>query len=259
MIAPKSILFGFILFSLTACMKLPIYHAQNKTDQSQLDKAMQGYDKDNEISWAVHQDLDYFELHLRTEDKTSMLKILNSGMTIYLDPTGKKKKNISVQFPLEKDEKAINTRDQRSSSILRKQNGIQKLVNNLNPTFIFENQGELSNLNSTNTNEGIEVQVYLENESSLHYKLRVSKKEFLTANTSIENSFSLGIFSNGQSNLKGPNLMETSNNRRPNNSITRNPRGQNSRMGNPSGRSRQMRPDLERLALPINIWFKVTL
>ncbi len=262
----KHILVGISLAGLVSCVNLPVYQAYYATDLSEENKGMQGYDQNSKISWALKQDADYFNLHLRTDDRASILKLLNAGTTIYLDPTGKKKKSISVQYPLKRDKQKNKggsmqtdiSAPNRLISRKSKNNDLQKLLHNLDQRLVYTHFGNSDTLDYSQFNSGIDLSLFIEGNQTFHYKLRIEKQKFLKGDFAHTDNFSLGIISNGMDPANGPRSMEVSNSMRTNNPINRNSRN----MGNSPRMQRNghaNRPDFNAISTPINIWFKVNL
>ncbi len=261
----KSILIGFCLVSLISCMKLPIYHAQHNSELLTVRNGMQGYDRDSKISWSLQQDETYFELHFQTADKTSILKLLNSGTNIFFDPSGKKKRNISFQYPLKsdgnKEAQSMHTNitgPNRLNSRKYKNNGLQKLLRNLDQRILFQNQGSQEVSDYKNQGDGIYVKLFFEDSETLNYTLRIPKDKIFSGEFSESESFSLGIIADGLTAGDGPKSVRVPMGNRTNNTISRNNRASRNSTGMRPPMSGN-RPDISTMSNPINIWFKVDL
>ena len=58
------------------------------------------YDSKSEIFYYIDSDQDNIYVYLRFMDETLQKKVLLYGMQIYLDPRNKKKKNLSIKYPI---------------------------------------------------------------------------------------------------------------------------------------------------------------
>ncbi len=258
------------LLSLNSCINLPIYKAHYAQEFSQEVNGMQGYDKESKITWALQQNEDFFELHFQTDDKTSILRLLQSGTNIYLDPTGKKKRNISIEYPLKSEapksevSNSMETNFSRPNrTISRKsKSGMQKMLNTLNQQIIFNHNGTTEILDYKNQGSRLYIHVYYEDENTLHYIIRVPKSEFLNGEYEHATQFSLGLIANGIAPSSGPNSMRAPSMNNTNQNISRNGGSRGGSRGGSPGMRGSMggnRPNLDRLTTPINIWFTVDL
>jgi len=85
------------LFS--ACASLPKYQAIEKDNLD--NKSVSGhYDIKSKVLYSVRHDSSNVYLVLSTSDFGSQFKIINQGLTVYIDETGKKKKGKYWTYPV---------------------------------------------------------------------------------------------------------------------------------------------------------------
>ncbi|PZF71974.1 hypothetical protein [Taibaiella soli] len=59
------------------------------------------YDEKAKIGYVVTNDKDNLYVTMQTGDRMTIMKILRNGMTLWIDTSGKKAQNISVNYPME--------------------------------------------------------------------------------------------------------------------------------------------------------------
>lgn len=59
------------------------------------------YDADAKIGYVVTNDKDNLYVTMETGDRMTIMKILRRGMTLWIDTSGKKSQNISINYPME--------------------------------------------------------------------------------------------------------------------------------------------------------------
>lgn len=84
---------------LQGCASLPKITAITKSDTEISGYSVQ-YDSENKLKYNVEHDSANVYLHLSTSDYSSQVKILNFGLTVYIDETGRKKNGKYFTFPL---------------------------------------------------------------------------------------------------------------------------------------------------------------
>jgi hypothetical protein len=88
---------GLLLFS--ACASLPQYAALQKTNDKMFEFSGH-YDAESNIRYTVEHDSANVYLALKTSNFNTQVKILSRGLTVYIDETGKKKKEKYWTYPL---------------------------------------------------------------------------------------------------------------------------------------------------------------
>ena len=87
---------GLLLFS--ACASLPQYAALQKTSDEMYEFSGH-YDAESNIRYTVEHDSANVYLALKTTNFNTQIKILSRGLTVYIDETGKKKKEKYWTYP----------------------------------------------------------------------------------------------------------------------------------------------------------------
>ncbi|MGE0021450.1 MAG: hypothetical protein AB7S72_17375 [Draconibacterium sp.] len=95
-------IYSFLALSialLQGCASLPKITAVTKGEAETTGYSGQ-YDSESKLRYSVEYDSANVYLYISTADFSSQVKILNFGLTIYIDETGKKKKEKYITFPL---------------------------------------------------------------------------------------------------------------------------------------------------------------
>ncbi|MEP0212959.1 MAG: hypothetical protein ABJD66_07085 [Cellulophaga sp.] len=93
--------------------------------------------REDNVEYKVILDGENLYLTLRTEFKETMQSMLHRGYTIYFDVKGKKKKNVSIQYPLKGERPEKRARPERGEGKVRGENSnekapdIAKMIENL--------------------------------------------------------------------------------------------------------------------------------
>ncbi|QEM07487.1 hypothetical protein DIU31_029770 [Mucilaginibacter rubeus] len=58
------------------------------------------YNEENKLNYALANDKDYLYAAIRISDRLDKMKVLNAGITLSIDPKGKKKDSFMLTFPL---------------------------------------------------------------------------------------------------------------------------------------------------------------
>lgn len=146
-------------------------------------------------------------LTLRTEFKETMQSMLHRGYTIYFDIKGKKKKNVSIQYPLKAERPEKGARPERGERRENRENSeqkgpdIAKMIENLPKKANYSYFDSSEDFNLDMNNLGIVMNYsYSENEEEgpvleYHLKIPASKISTETGNLS---KLSIGIVSTKQ-------------------------------------------------------------
>src|SRR6056297_2200958 len=90
------LLSGLLFFS--ACAGLPQYAALQKTN-TKFPEFSGHYDAESNIRYTIEHDSANVYLTLMTTNFNSQVKILSRGLTVYIDESGKKKKDKYWSYP----------------------------------------------------------------------------------------------------------------------------------------------------------------
>lgn len=86
--------FSLVLITLSGCARLPVYDAKSMDQINDLD-----YFADN-IKHDVFRDGENLVLVMEVPDVTTQMKIINFGLTVWVDKNGKKKKENGIVYPM---------------------------------------------------------------------------------------------------------------------------------------------------------------
>jgi len=88
----------FMVFSLNGCSKKPIEKSY-WSDNGQSLPSFSVTDKDTGINWTVANDSTYLFVSFDTNNREIQRMVMFRGITLYLDPNGKRKKDIYLRYP----------------------------------------------------------------------------------------------------------------------------------------------------------------
>jgi len=141
----------------------------------------------------------YVTLH--TEFKETMLSMLHRGYTIYFDVKGKKKKNVSIQYPLKTERLEKGTRPERGERIGNgEQNGpdINKMLENLPKMANYTSYDSSQDFNLDLNSLGIEMNYSYEESTEvgpiLEYHLKIPASKIVMENEDLS-KLSIGVVS----------------------------------------------------------------
>ncbi len=136
------------------------------------------YIKD-QVIYSSSMDAENIYVELSTDDKSTMLSMLHRGFYVYFDVKGKKKKNVSVQYPSEivpaprqagrnnGSNGNLETQAQKGPNMLVMLDELPRMARYTNFDFVEEFHLDLNNL-------GIVI-AYSAEDDQLHYKLKMPK------------------------------------------------------------------------------------
>jgi hypothetical protein len=94
----KAYLFpGIMLVLLTGCASLPLLDMGK--DQLE-DQKHYYYDVDSKIAYSINKDDHNIYISLKSDNETTIRSLFRQGLYIYLDPNGRKSKDIYFNYPL---------------------------------------------------------------------------------------------------------------------------------------------------------------
>lgn len=94
----SGVLVLFMVFNLSGCSKKPIEKSYWSENGQSL-PSFSGTDKDTGINWTIANDSTYLFLSLNTNNREIQRMVMFRGITLYLDPSGRKKKDIYLRYP----------------------------------------------------------------------------------------------------------------------------------------------------------------
>ena len=208
-------------------------------------QSYQGANSTYYLSWNVYNDDKHLYIDLTTGNRTSIMKIIRTGFTVYVDETGKKSTQRYVQYPVERQKTIERERKgggQRGRTAgERRSPDIGKMLEKLPQKVKLSTlKGEIQT--TTDALEKYTFQLALGDNEQLLYTLAIPLEDILTHSGISE--VSIGLVSGHFDIPQRPSSAQGSGGRK----------GQGG-MGAGSPMSAQM----AEMADPIKIWFKTTL
>ncbi|MDF4202961.1 hypothetical protein PXD56_08350 [Maribacter sp. SA7] len=165
------------------------------------------------ITYNSKLDQDNVYVELSTTDEPTMMSMLHRGFYVYFDEKGKKKKNVSVQYPLEvkmpqrpdRNERGSDNRDEEKEKIGP---NIPLLIEEMPKTAKYINYDSEQEFHLDLNNLGINIS-YLFNEESkeLIYRLSIPRSSIADSGTEFS-KLSIGIVT---PKMETPNKDQNSN------------------------------------------------
>jgi hypothetical protein len=88
---------GIMLVFLAGCASLPLID----TGKDQLeDQKRYYYDVDSKIAYSINRDDNNIYISLKTDDENAIRSLFRQGLYVYLDPNGRKSKDIYFNYPI---------------------------------------------------------------------------------------------------------------------------------------------------------------
>jgi len=198
----------FSILLLPGCASLPKYTAPAKSETGISEFSGQ-YNPESKVRYNIEHDSVYVYMHLSTSDFSSQVKILNFGLTVYIDETGRKKNGKYITFPLaqphNKREMFNNGSSANNFSINQNEKSQQ-----LFQFFQMNNQqlllagfdGSKSNkvFNYPLKNGPVQIKVDMNFAGILYYTAIISKAEIFSDINSTDGAFSIGVKSGAAAN-----------------------------------------------------------
>ncbi len=193
---------------LQGCASLPKITAVKKGD-AEISGFSGYYNSESKLRYSIEHDSANIYLYLSTSDFSSQVKILNFGLTVYIDETGKKKKEKYFTFPLartyNKNEIFNNGSSANNFSINQNEKSQQlfqifQLNNHQLMLGGFDGPKSTKVLNYPVKNSPVQVNADMNFSGILNYTAVISKAEFFGNSNPYNIVFSLGIISGAAAN-----------------------------------------------------------
>ncbi len=146
----------------------------NSISEQNLSSSDRGYLEDkSKILYQVSNDENNLHILFHTADRASIIKILQTGFTVYFNTKGKKKMDISIQYPLPQDMESF--RQSRMAEM--KQGGrqaqldINKMLGTISLLGVYTNLDMEENINVNSNTSDINVGVKATPHDELAYEL----------------------------------------------------------------------------------------
>jgi len=125
-----------MVFLLPACSSLPVTRAVWSSEPSKVPEAAWIRDEDSGLEWLVTNDTLALYLQLGVKDPYHQMLLRNAGLTVYLDPSGSKGKELLIRYPYAPKPQARSSRRSQpmltpalSTDLLWQRNGDQLILN----------------------------------------------------------------------------------------------------------------------------------
>jgi len=197
---------GFLLFS--ACAGLPQYAALQKRN-TEFSEFSGHYDAESNIRYTVEHDSANVYLALKTTNFNTQVKILSRGLTVFIDETGKKKKEKYWTYPFIESRNANENfnRGQLLPDFLPEQNErAQMLYRN----FQYKNQSlKLVGFDGPKSSKvfippfdksPVQISTYMDSSGVLIYNALISKSILFSGNQNNNAIFTVGVKSGEMGN-----------------------------------------------------------
>lgn len=127
MYSKKSLISGLIinLFLISCGSNKQAYKVNDQTNVSQ-DVIEPVYNVDAKLGYTITRDQSYLYITLDSNEKTTQIKMLQNGISIYFDTNGKKNKDISVKYPLAKKKQTLSVEEMKD---MREKNSSEEIIN----------------------------------------------------------------------------------------------------------------------------------
>ncbi|SEB45805.1 hypothetical protein SAMN04489761_0836 [Tenacibaculum sp. MAR_2009_124] len=199
----KTFIIGFIFLNLLliSCgSSKQIAYSVTSYDQNKQSTSTV-YDDTNKLGYTITKDNSHLYVTVTTRDRGTQVKMLRNGVTILFDNDGKKNNNISVQYPVVKENKPL---DIEKIKKMREQGNQQEMLQTIMTSLgtdisISESEGDRI-INKELNSEGISVNHKIALEG-LYYTLKVP----LSYIASPSSTKSIGISIKGMKKPDGSN------------------------------------------------------
>ncbi len=242
----NSILF-VLLFSLTQCVSLQTINSIKNTPVTPL--KFRYYDAESKISYLVTNTDSTIHLRLRSNNELTITKILRTGLTVYLDPSGKKKRDIAIKYPL--GEKAVMPMNKQGSMPENQgdRKDIDRRITMTSKDGMYINDEYSEAFSIIQSNPPVFVTLSTEQGTELIYDLTIPISKISKTGKSGLSNLSIGIITGS---FDEPDLSDDQNGP---------PTGTGQPVGM-GGRNQQREPQIgtySELTNPGRVWFKVVL
>ncbi len=215
-------------------------------------------DSESMIGYRISNDNSTLTLRMATHEKSSIMKILRTGLTVYFDPSGKKKKTIAIKYPseqkgqqLQKEKGQKQTENKRPGQI-----PLEEMIQKAPDLILYMNKDTTIHY-SRLTNPPVNVKLSTIHEGELTYELTIPIQ--LISSNGLDN-ISIGVESGSFDPLSASDSPQAGNGGRPSggrggSSGTR-PGGGG---GRTSGNGNPTSTENSKLLNPIKFWFQLKL
>lgn len=131
-------------------------------------------DEQDEILYQIFNDSALLHIQFSTAKRSSIMKILQSGFTIYFNNEGKKKKHISFEYPTPQDIELLRQNmQQQQQSERNSEINLKNMLDLVSANAVFSNHDVIQNINLLNNNSDIYAKLSSTRENELIYDLKI--------------------------------------------------------------------------------------
>ena len=257
---------------LQGCASLPKITAVPK-GEAEISEYSGQYDSESKLRYSVEHDSANVYLHFSTSDFSSQVKILNFGLTVYIDETCRKKKEKYITFPLAQThnkKEMFNTGSSANNFSINQNEKSQQLfqffqMNNQQLLLGgFDGPKSTKVLNYPIKSGPVQVNADMNFSGILNYTVVIPKAEIFSDKNSNGGTFSFGIKSgaaanqmNSQSQHSGEGMRQGSGGGKPGGMGGRGGGGKSGGGMQGNGGGGQNRGNYMEMSNPIGFWVQV--
>ncbi|WP_165784663.1 hypothetical protein [Solitalea longa] len=150
-------------------------------------------DNDTGIQYAIENDTDHLYLIYRITDQQTIMKVLSAGAKLWLDPSGKGDKKMTIDFPLKKEMgRAPMVEHEKNRLIMMEDLLLQK-----NEAVLTGFLNGPSGKKALDSIGDFRFKVLINNDESLVYELAIPLNSLYAASANRNMPFDLGLEING--------------------------------------------------------------
>lgn len=251
--------------ALCGCMSLPMVNSVKEQPVGKYEYSY--YNNQHQILYKVTNDDSNLHIILNTSSAASILKILKTGLTVYFDVTGKKRKDVFVHYPYQMTTDLQKETINKDIKTEPSERSLNYFVSQIPAELVYSaySKNEAIHLHANNTGITDSIKVIKDNE--IIYELCIPINRITMNGKYPLTNLSIGIVS-GQFELPNKNELPptrtgVSSGNSAGGMVTNAPTGGGmvNQAANdvPNSATTDYNPDLANMAIPIEFWFKVNL
>ena len=150
------------------------------------------YDSKSKIRYQVSSNEQYLFLTFNTSNGASIMKIVRTGLTIYFDSNGKKKKDSYIQYPVGKLAKMEKGKIKPDHQPKPKKMNLSNMISGVPREAIYYTNETARTINLTTDTAGFEASLKEEN-GALTYTIRIPFSKIEGTNYNSRNELAIGV------------------------------------------------------------------
>ncbi len=264
---------AFMAIVVLSCARLPVYEPKQVSD-GDISKIsdLRFYDKKSKVKYDIFRDDENIYVSFIVADYYSQVKILRFGLTLWIDPNNKKKKDMGIEFPI-KEELQRPSQQQRAgmkpgAGMTGGQNMAQlhtmfDLSEKNNLLIGFDGEGSKREIYPEREKCDVYAKIFFDGSNRLVYNAVIPVKYVMQGEGAKNDNFTIGIES-GHLDMSSAGMGKGM---RPGGGMPGGGRpggGMGGGMGGGGGRGGMRmsgggRPQMSQLTDPLKLWFSVSL